>query len=211
MGYLTLNQLEDNAPFEINESQITRVGVSNSNTFVEYIREETGYESMVFVSQTQAAILNASECLIQISEIFLQEVQNYLINVTRVLRVYQNIDNPLLGNIEYESGGAIRSQIFTNENFLSLQTAIKTRKQGGTPDALTSVTNQVVLVDKTNGDDSTAQKYNLARPYRTIVAANTAASSGDTIVVLPATTDYNTYDSDTNTYPRLGKDGVNWS
>lgn len=45
--------------------------------------------------------------------------------------------------------------------------------------------NQAVFVDSTNGNDATAVKYNISKPYDTIQAAITAAVSGDTIVVFP--------------------------
>lgn len=210
MGFISLNQLEDNEPFVLNEENIVRVTVSNSNTLIEYIREEDGLEDTVFVTQTQDAILAASSCLTQISEIISHQTFNYLINVDRVIRLYENIDNSLLANIEYEFGGAIRRTIFSNSNYTDVETAIKSRKSGGTPGAITAVRNQVVLVDKTNGDNNTATKYDLSKPYQTIEAAHTAATAGDTIVVLPAATTYDTYNSGTATYPVFGKNNVNW-
>ena len=41
----------------------------------------------------------------------------------------------------------------------------------------------VVYVDLQHGNDATAQKYNLVRPYLTFAAAYTAAVSGDTVVL----------------------------
>jgi hypothetical protein len=43
--------------------------------------------------------------------------------------------------------------------------------------------NKAVVVDLTYGDNATAQKYNLTRPYATIAAAITASTTGDVIVL----------------------------
>lgn len=53
------------------------------------------------------------------------------------------------------------------------------------------------------GDDSKAAKGNVVNHYKTLTAAETAASAGDTIIVYPGT-----YNIGTNT---LGKDQVNWN
>lgn len=62
-------------------------------------------------------------------------------------------------------------------------------------------TGKTIWVDKTNGDNSTGVAGMIQYPFKTITAAQSAASSGDTIVVLPET-----YSNDT----ALGKDGVSY-
>jgi hypothetical protein len=62
------------------------------------------------------------------------------------------------------------------------------------------ITTKLIWVDGTNGDNATAAIYRQDRPFKTLTAAKTAASSGDTIVVFPGT--YNE--------ANLLKDGVNW-
>lgn len=58
-----------------------------------------------------------------------------------------------------------------------------------------------VFVDSVNGSDSTGAVHNFYRPFLTLGAAKTAASSGDTIVVYPGA-----YTPTAN----LAKNGVNW-
>lgn len=58
------------------------------------------------------------------------------------------------------------------------------------------------LVVSPNGDDSKAQKGSMVNHYKTVTAAETAASSGDTIIVYP-----DTYELGTSS---LGKDGITW-
>jgi hypothetical protein len=50
---------------------------------------------------------------------------------------------------------------------------------------ITTLTGRTVWVDSTYGNNTTAEKYNFIKPYLTLVAAMTAAVSGDTIVVRP--------------------------
>jgi hypothetical protein len=45
---------------------------------------------------------------------------------------------------------------------------------------------KAVFVDGINGNDGTAQKGNINKPYKTITAAKTASQSGDIIFVFPA-------------------------
>jgi len=59
----------------------------------------------------------------------------------------------------------------------------------------------VVIVDAVNGDDLTGVAGDLAKPFLTLLAAQTAASASQTIVVYPGT-----YTSSSS----LGKNGVNW-
>lgn len=59
----------------------------------------------------------------------------------------------------------------------------------------------VVIVDAVNGNDSTGVAGDLTKPFLTLLAAQTAASAGQTIVVYPGT-----YTSSSS----LGKNGVNW-
>jgi len=58
----------------------------------------------------------------------------------------------------------------------------------------------VAVVDDVNGNDSTGVVGRLDKPFFTLLAAQTAASAGTTIVVYPGS-----YTSNS-----LGKDGVNW-
>ena len=62
------------------------------------------------------------------------------------------------------------------------------------------LTGNVLYVDDVNGNDGTAVSGDLNKPYLTLLAAQTAAVAGDTIVVYPGS-----YTSDP-----LGKRGVNW-
>lgn len=48
------------------------------------------------------------------------------------------------------------------------------------------------IVDFTHGDNAKAVKYSNSYPYKTFDAARTAASAGDTIVLMPGTHDINT-------------------
>lgn len=59
-----------------------------------------------------------------------------------------------------------------------------------------------LFVDIVNGDDSTGEVGNLAKPYLTMAAAKAAATSGDRIIVGPGT-----YPETSN----IWKDGVAWS
>lgn len=63
------------------------------------------------------------------------------------------------------------------------------------------LTGKNLWVDSVNGDNSTAVSGRLDKPYLTLSAAQTAASSGDTIIVGPGT-----YTPSAN----LAKAGVNW-
>lgn len=62
------------------------------------------------------------------------------------------------------------------------------------------LTGNVLYVDDVNGNDGTAVSGDLNKPYLTLLAAQTAASIGDTIVVYPGT----------YTTGALGKNRVNW-
>ena len=70
---------------------------------------------------------------------------------------------------------------------------------GSLPSA-TTLAGNVVIVDAVNGNDSTGVAGDLTKPFLTLLAAQTAASSGKTILVYPGT-----YSS-----VSLGKSGVNW-
>lgn len=67
-------------------------------------------------------------------------------------------------------------------------------------DALIRNTGNLVWVDAVNGVDATALRGRRDRPFLTLLAAQTAASSGDSIMVLPGS--YTGY--------ALGKSGVNY-
>lgn len=58
------------------------------------------------------------------------------------------------------------------------------------------------LIVSPNGDDSRAEKGSMVCHYKTVTAAETAATSGDTIVVYP-----DIYELSTSS---LGKDGITW-
>lgn len=64
----------------------------------------------------------------------------------------------------------------------------------------TALAGNVVIVDAVNGNDSTGVAGNLTKPFLTLLAAQTAASANQTIVVYPGA----------YTSAALGKDGVNW-
>ena len=85
----------------------------------------------------------------------------------------------------------------------------------GTTETGTSVGN-VLYVSET-GDDGTAQKGNLHKPWRNLYAAKSASTSGDTIYVLPQTIVYdnrdsagNPYNGQVDTLVNLWKDGVTY-
>lgn len=63
-------------------------------------------------------------------------------------------------------------------------------------------TGKMLYVDAVNGSDSTGARGKLNLPYLTLLAAQTAASSGDTIHVFPG--------SYALSAALAGKDGVNW-
>lgn len=58
----------------------------------------------------------------------------------------------------------------------------------------------VIIVDAVNGNDGTGASGDLTKPFLTLLAAQTAASAGQTILVYPGS----------YTSTALGKDGVNW-
>ncbi len=81
---------------------------------------------------------------------------------------------------------------------------------GGTNNTITDNSNwivfkgkilqNIVIVDLVNGNNTTAVKYDITRPYATVTAAETAAVSGDLIYVLPGT----------DTVGNYSKNGVNY-
>lgn len=77
-------------------------------------------------------------------------------------------------------------------------------------DAQTINEGNVIYVDKIYGNDTSAASspHSIETPFASLTAANTASTEGDIIIVRPGS--YNTYNTTTNTYPRLGKNGVNW-
>jgi hypothetical protein len=75
---------------------------------------------------------------------------------------------------------------------------------------------QILFVSIT-GDDSTAVKGDIHKPYRNIYAAKSGATTGDTVYVFPGTWTYdntnsvsNPYNGNIETQVNLWKDGVNY-
>ena len=73
-----------------------------------------------------------------------------------------------------------------------------------------------ILFVSENGDDSTAEKGNIHKPYRTLYAAKTGSTSGDTIYVFPQTIVYDNSSANGNPWNgrseeiNLWKDGVKY-
>jgi len=74
-----------------------------------------------------------------------------------------------------------------------------------------------ILYVSENGDDNTAEKGNLHKPWRNLYAAKSASTSGDTVYVLPGTWTYdntnsegNPYNGQVDTLVNLWKDGVTY-
>src|SRR6185437_133690 len=57
-----------------------------------------------------------------------------------------------------------------------------------------------VFVDSVFGNDATAEKYNLLKPYKSLTAATTAATTGDEIIAIGSFTNFS-----------LGKDGITYN
>ena len=71
-----------------------------------------------------------------------------------------------------------------------------------------------ILYVSENGDDSSAQKGNLHKPWRNLYSAKSASTSGDTVYVLPGTWTYDNsslfYNGQVDTLVNLWKDGVTY-
>ena len=74
-----------------------------------------------------------------------------------------------------------------------------------------------ILFVSTTGDDITASKGDIHKPYRNLYAAKSASTSGDTVYVFPGTWEYDNrtsagspYNGQIETLVNLWKDGVNY-
>ena len=112
------------------------------------------------------------------------------------------------------------TDVFVTGGTYSLSTLTFTNNTGGTFNVtgITTATNfsNTLFVDP-NGNDSTAVKGDIFKPYANLYAAKSAATSGDTIYVFPGTWSYdnrntagNPYNGQIDTLVNLWKDGVNY-
>lgn len=112
------------------------------------------------------------------------------------------------------------TDVFVTGGTFSSSTITFTNNSGGTfsVSGISSGTDlsKTLFVDP-NGNDSTAVKGDLHKPYQNIYAAKSAATSGDTIYVLPGTWTYdntnsagNPYNGQIDTLVNLWKDGVSY-
>ena len=123
----------------------------------------------------------------------------------------QQVGNALTGSSfnTYVTGGTY-----------SAGTATFVNNNGGTFDVtgFTTATNLGnILYVSENGDDSSAQKGDLHKPWRNLYSAKSASTSGDTIYVLPGTWTYdntnsagNPYNGQVDTLVNLWKDGITY-
>jgi len=115
----------------------------------------------------------------------------------------------------------VTTDVFVTGGTYSAETITLTNNTGGTfsVSGITSETNlsKILFVDP-NGNDSTALKGDLHKPYQNIYAAKSASTSGDTIYVFPGTWTYDNRNSAGNPYNfpntetlfNLWKNGVNY-
>lgn len=80
-----------------------------------------------------------------------------------------------------------------------------------------SINTGKVLYVSTEGDDSTAEVGNLAKPWRNIYSAKSASTSGDTVYILPGTWTYdnrnsagNPFNGQVDTLVNLWKNGITY-
>jgi len=110
------------------------------------------------------------------------------------------------------------TDVFVTGGTFSSSTITFTNNTGGTfsVSGISSGTNlsKILFVDP-NGNDVTAVKGDLHKPYQNLYAAKSASTSGDTIYVLPGTWTYdnrntagNPYNGQIDTLVNLWKDGV---
>lgn len=107
--------------------------------------------------------------------------------------------------------------IVNGENGLSVRTKLNELiNEVNTIVSGSSVTISNTLFVDENGDDSTAIKGRLDKPYRTLYAAKTGSTSGDTIYVLPQTIEFDNSSANGNPWNgrseeiNLWKDGVKY-
>jgi hypothetical protein len=118
---------------------------------------------------------------------------------TNVIALGCYSNNPLGANVTVIGDMKIGDTVAATANQVPVSLANGAWNWGSLPSA-TTLAGNVVIVDAVNGNDSTGVAGDLTKPYLTLLAAQTAASPGQTIVVYPGT-----YAS-----TALGKNGVDW-
>jgi hypothetical protein len=116
-----------------------------------------------------------------------------------------NNDNP---SVKYSDGTIVDltdSGVLTGGTYSSTGGTITLGSSDGSSITVTGVTTEVntgniLYVDNVNGDDNTGQKGSLINKYATIAAAESGATSGDTIIILTMQTNET----------MLGKDGITY-
>jgi hypothetical protein len=114
----------------------------------------------------------------------------------------------------------VNTDVFVTGGTFNSSTITFTNNTGGTfsVSGISSGTNlsKILFVDP-NGNDSTAVKGDVHKPYQNIYAAKSASTSGDTIYVFPGTWAYdnrnsagNPYNGQLDTLVNLWKDGVSY-
>jgi hypothetical protein len=118
---------------------------------------------------------------------------------TNVIALGCYSNNPLGANVTVIGDMKIGDTVAATVNQVPVSLANGAWNWGSLPSSATLAGN-VVIVDAVNGNNSTGLAGDLTKPFLTLVAAQTAASAGQTIVVYPGT----------YTAALLGKNGVNW-
>ena len=118
---------------------------------------------------------------------------------TNVIALGCYSNNPLGANVTVIGDMKIGDTVAATANQVPVSLANGAWNWGSLPSA-TTLAGNVVIVDAVNGNDSTGLVGDLTKPFLTLLAAQAAASSGQTILVYPGA-----YSSVT-----LGKSGVNW-
>lgn len=118
---------------------------------------------------------------------------------TNVIALGCYSNNPLGANVTVIGDMKIGDTVAATANQVPVSLANGAWNWGSLPSSATLAGN-LVIVDIVNGNDSTGAVGDLTKPYLTLLAAQAAASTGQTIVVYPGT-----YSS-----VALGKNGVNW-
>jgi hypothetical protein len=118
---------------------------------------------------------------------------------TNVIALGCYSNNPLGANVTVIGDMKIGDTVAATANQVPVSLANGAWNWGSLPSSATLAGN-VVIVDAVNGNDSTGLVGDLTKPFLTLLAAQAAASSGQTILVYPGA----------YTSTALGKDGVNW-